>query len=301
MRLVEATDAQRRARDEVTFAAWGQGLSLPQFRERELRLRAHPWAAQALTTWLWCGDDGAVLASCETFAGPARVGAQRGVAETVASVFVEPALRGRGLASAMLREVAERLRSRGRLAAVLFSEVGPRLYEALGYRAVRAFDVLLDAAPREPAGVEWLSAPLPAPEAPEADDASLVLELSAPRLDWQLERERCYAKALGQPPLRAYGARVGDACATWTAYWKTRELQVLSLAGGTAAARATLLGAAASVAHEAGLPLVRHWETTPLDLAAGWRRVPRTDEVPMFLPLAAAARGWVAVERGLWA
>lgn len=302
MRLLEATVEQQRARDALTFEAWGQGLTAPWFLERELRLRAHPWAAAALTTYLWCDEAGRVLASCEAFDGPASVGAREGVAPTIASVFVEPSRRGHGYASQLLTAVVERRRARGDLAVVLFSEVGTALYQRLGFWPVPAFDTFFDARPGvAPAGLAWLSTPLPAPRRLGGDAATLRLHLSSERLDWHLERERVYAAALGRPALRAHGARVGEATITWTAYWKTNELQVLSLDDGTPAQHAALLGAAAQVAHEVGLPVVRAWETMALDHLPGARRAVRTDELAMFLPLVSGVQAWTRVERGLWA
>lgn len=301
MRLVEATAAQQQARDALTFEAWGQGLTRQQFLERELRLRAHQWAAGSLTTFLWCDDAGRVLASCEAFTDAARVGARQGRVATLASVYVEPALRRQGHAPRMLEAVVERLRARGDLAVVLFSEVGTALYQRLGFWPVPAFDTFFDARPGASTAVEWLTSPLPAPAPVEGDASTLRLSLSSSRLDWHLERERVYAAALGKPALRAHGARVGRVAITWTAYWKTNELQVLSLDEGTATEHAALLSAAAQVAHEAGLPVVRAWETVPLDALRGGRRVPRTDEIAMFLPLVSGLQAWTRVERGLWA
>ena len=70
-RLVEADDAQKRARDELTASAWGKGLSSAQFLAREAALRAHPFAREAMRTWLWV-DGGQVCCSCETFEVRAR-------------------------------------------------------------------------------------------------------------------------------------------------------------------------------------------------------------------------------------
>lgn len=300
MRLVEATAGQQRARDALTFEAWGQGLTREQFLERERRLRGHAWAV-GLTTFLWCDDGGRVLASCEAFEGAASAGARDGQAATIASVFVEPALRGHGYASQLLTAVVERLRARGDLAVVLFSEVGTAMYQRLGFWPVPAFDTFFDAAPLGPPGVTWLTSPLPAPAEVPSDASTLRLRLTPARLDWQLERERVYAEALGKPALRAHGARVGEASITWTAYWKTNELQVLSLDDGTPAQHAALLGAAARVAQEVGLPVVRAWETLALDHLPGARRAVRTDEIAMFLPLVSGLQAWTRVERGLWA
>lgn len=295
--LTIASPAEQETRDTLTASTWGGGLTREQFLTRELRLRAHPWAARTLTTYLWKDDTGAVLASCESFLDEARVGTKSGTASTIASVFTEPRLRGQGHAANMLRAVIEQLR--GSLAVTLFSEIGTHYYQRLGFWPVPAFDTFFPARADAPA-VEWLHE-LPAPRHPAADLHTLILTLSAERLDWHLERERLYTAALGRTPLQHHGARVGESTITWTAYWKTNELQVLSLDARSSADLPALLHAASYAAHLGGLPTVRVWETIDLSSLPGARRVPRTDEVAMFLPLHPGVQGWTMIERGLWA
>lgn len=300
--LAVATQAEQRARDALTGAVWAGGLTDAQFLEREQRLRAHPWAARALTTFLWKDTGGRVLASCESFLDEARVGSRIGTASTIASVFTEPSLRGAGHASAMLRAVIERLRAtRDCLAVTLYSEIGAGLYQRLGFWPVPAFDTFFDAHEDAPAGVTWLTEELPAPRHAAADQHTLRLSLSPSRLDWQLERERISTAALGKRPLDVHGARSGEGTITWTAYWKTNELQVLSLDAQAPQDRARLLHAASHAAHRAGLPVVRAWETVDLSTLPGARRLERTDELAMFLPLVPGVQAWTQVERGLWA
>jgi GNAT superfamily N-acetyltransferase len=296
--LAIATEAEQQARDLLTCEVWGTGLTPAQFKERELRLRGHRWAKNTLTSWLWKGDDGSVLASCETFLDDAHVGSRRGTAAMIASVFTEPSLRKRGYAEQMLRAVIAKHRAdRNCLALALFSEIGTTYYQRLGFWPVPAFDTFFD--PRADApNVEWLENPLPAPTHPPADQHTLRLALSSDRLDWHLERERIYGTALGKKTLQHHGARVGESSITWTAYWKTNELQVLSLDLRDPAHLAPLIHAASHAAHLAELPSVRIWETLALNSG---RRVERTDEVAMFLPLAAGIQAWTMVERGLWA
>ncbi|MFO0598876.1 MAG: N-acetyltransferase [Myxococcaceae bacterium] len=296
--LVVANATQQLERDHATWAAWGAGLDRAQFALREQRLRAHPWAAKTLTSFWWVDASGAPLSSCELFVDEAVVGGQRGLAGTVASVFTEERLRGRGHAAAMLEALRQREASR-LLALTLFSEIGEGLYARLGYRAVPAFDLFFPASATKPPRVEWLEGVLPVARPSEALDA-LVLPLSATRLDWHLERERIYGEALSRPVLPFHGARVGASTITFTAYWKTNELQVLSLDADDEAVPG-LFDAARHAAHVAGLPVVRWWETRGLPAFADQRRAPRTDELPMFLPLRAQATAWVKVERGLWA
>ena len=296
--LTIATPAEQVERDALSVTAWGSGLTVEQFLHREQRLRAHPWAARTLTSWLWRDERGAVLSSCETFLDEAHVGAQVGTAATIASVFTEAKLRARGHAANMLRAVLERLRADPScLAVTLFSEIGTNYYHRLGFWPVPAFDTFFPARADAP-GVEWLHAPLPAPHHAAADEHTLRLTLSSSRLDWHLERERLYTAALGRTPLSTHGARVGDSTLTWTAYWKTNELQVLSLDVREPEHLAPLLHAASHAAHLAGLPVVRVWETSALP---GGRRVERTDEVAMFLPLCPGVQAWTQVERGLCA
>ncbi|MDP1830035.1 MAG: hypothetical protein Q8L48_42625 [Archangium sp.] len=299
--LTIATPTEQRDRDHATFAAWGAGLTPEQFLEREQRLRGHDWAARTLTTWLWRDETGATLSSCETFLDEAQAGTRTGTAALIASVFTEPRLRAHGHAANMLRAVIERLRADAScLAVTLFSEIGTNFYARLGFWPVPAFDTFFPARADAPS-VEWLHAPLPAPRHSPGDEHTLRLTLSAPRLDWHLERERLYTSALERTPLERHGARVDGSTITWTAYWKTNELQVLSLDAHDPRHLAPLLHAASHAAHLAGLPTVRVWETSALTALPGARRVERTDEVAMFLPLLPGVQAWTMVERGLWA
>lgn len=290
MKLLRADAAQQLARDVESFPAWGSGLTLSSFRERERRLRGHAWAKRCMSSWLWCDEAGDVLSSCETFIDTAHVGTRRGRAATIASVFTEEKHRHRGHAEAMLRALLDELRH-DCLAATLFSEIGTKLYGRIGFTAVPAFDFWFEPLAEAPQ-VDWLKAPLPDPKRPPPAEGTLSLELSSERLDWQLVREDVYGTRLD-----VHGARDGDACVTWTAYWKTKELHVLSLD----APSPRLIAAARHAAHRAGLPAVRVWETMELSAIPGARREVRSDEIAMFRPLGADVRAWTHVERGLWA
>src|SRR5277367_6755991 len=100
MLLRPATPDEKVIRDALTFAEWGVSLSAAQYMDRELALRAHPFS-NGMETWLWC-DSRRVLASCETYENDGRVGDKRGVSFSVASVFTESELRGKGHATQMM-------------------------------------------------------------------------------------------------------------------------------------------------------------------------------------------------------
>jgi predicted N-acetyltransferase YhbS len=298
LRLIRASVRQQASRDVLTASAWGQGLSGQQFLQREQQLRGHAWAAAALRSWWWVDAQGAPLASCETFEVDSCVGEAPGVAHLIASVFVEPALRGQGHASAMLRAVLAAARRPTSQAFVLFSEVGVALYARVGFRAAPAVDLVL------PAGA---GRPLPtATRVPAVRRSlgSLSLERASGFIDWQQERERAYAALLQRTAPPTATAECEGATIGWTAYFKTGELHVLWLDEAPVATRARLLEAARAAAFDSGLAQVRVWEQGDGAWTGGLpgvRIVPRDDEVPMYLPLVSGIERWAPIERATWA
>ena len=300
MRLRAATEAEKAARDVLTHEAWGSGLTVEQFVAREQVLRAHRWCREVMRTWLWVDDADRVLASCETFQLESRVGAAEGASWSVASVFTERALRGRGHAGRMMKALVAHLGAEPRAqASVLYSEVGAELYRRAGYFEVPAFDLLLAPSSASAAGVQWLTGALTQPALPGATAETLLIAPSADELDWHLERARYYAKALGRRPLEAWGARLDGSTLWWAASYKTDELLVLWHELAAAAHLPPLLAAAQRAAHDAGLARVRLWETSRLELP-GAKRVRRDDAVPMFAPLTHGLTAWTHIQRGLW-
>jgi GNAT superfamily N-acetyltransferase len=298
MELELASDEEKGARDGLTFAAWGGGLTLPQFLEREVRLREQAWARQRMQTWL-LKEGARVLASCETFRNDSYLDGRAGHSWSIASVFTEEALRGKGHALELMRRLRERLRPEpGAQACVLFSEVGPQLYERAGYRALAgATDQVLPAldAPL-PESVEPVEGPPMRPAL--VTGPGLVLWPSAEQLDWHLERARLYARYLGRRPLDFDSATCEGARAVFCAYYKTNELLVLWLEGRPFGFE-PLLRCAQVLAHRSGLARVRLWEDPELALPLLGERVRRGDELPMVAAWSGAPR-WRQVQRALW-
>jgi predicted GNAT family acetyltransferase len=137
MRLTIASLDEQRQRDAQTHDAWGEKLTPAQFIAREERLRTHAWPRAALTTWFLRDDDGALLASCETYHMRSFLDGARGDSFGIASVFTEPALRQRGHATRLMDLVTARVRQDwpAAHAMLLFSDVGAAIYERSGYRA----------------------------------------------------------------------------------------------------------------------------------------------------------------------
>jgi GNAT superfamily N-acetyltransferase len=320
MHLSLATETQKQQRDRLTHAAWGQTLSVEQFAAREQRLRAHPWTAAGMQTWLLStGPHGAgeVLASCETFHTPSFLRGADGRLEegdswSIASVFTEERLRGRGHATRLMDLVAAQLETASPRAhaVALYSDVGAPLYRRSGYRETAAHDWVLPAEPGPvAAGVDALFTDAEVPAAlarMRRPQAPFFLWPTPAQVDWHLERERIYAQlhARARPP--ACGARVGEASALWAMVAKTNQLVVLLLDAAAPAQAHALLRAAARAAHAARLSRVVLWEepgtAALLQGLAGAERVVREDALPMLRPLREGLPSVHAVPfpRALW-
>jgi GNAT superfamily N-acetyltransferase len=317
MRLVLATEAQKAARDAVTYAAWGARLTVEGYALREQRLRAHPWSRAEMKTWLLCAEERGVLASCEAFRTDSFLRAADGSlvpgdSFAIASVFTEERLRGRGYATRLMELLAAELERTSPRAqsALLFSDVGAAIYRRSGYQESEAWDWRLAPEPGDPservdgllqeADVGAALARLRRPDAP------FFYWPTAAQLDWHLERERLYAELMPCPRPEANGATVGQSTALWYMLGRTSTLMVMMFDARTAEDAAALLGAARRVAHRAGLSQVVLWEEpgmAPLLAAVpGAVRAPRDGSLPMLrplrpgLPLSAA----LPIPRALW-
>lgn len=315
MRLLHPTPRQIRLRDELTHEVWGVGLSPEQFCQRECRLRAHPFAAGAMDSWWWVDAEGRPLSSCETFAMPARWRRGDGTrAEgpvfAVASVYTEPDLRGLGHAGAMMEALlfAMLRKEPAALGSILFSDVGQELYARTGYQPATVSDVVLPARSGDPkAGVDALlfEGRLGMAAAPNTAAPGLQVLPGGLQLDWQVERERAYATAVGTPRLSCHGAVRGEARAAWCVYPRQSELVVLTLHGHHSGDVAAVLACAQRVASQAGLGTVRLWQPTlEVDVAdlEEAQVQPREGSLPMLKPFVAGLTvgAWKSIPRALW-
>jgi predicted N-acetyltransferase YhbS len=310
MQLRQATPTEQAARDIETYAAWGEQLTLPQYLQREARLRAHPWPKQALRTWI-LEENGGVLASCETYAMPAFRGEVALRVEGIASVFVAEPLRGTGHASALMQRLTLQLQASNAAAALLFSDVGPELYARCGFVARPALQRELTPEPGDASNVcdrLFSSGGLPAELARAIlPDDALRIWPGALQLDWHCERESIYAEALGRTRPSHRGAVAGNARIVWVADFKSGLLRILLLSATRTDEALALLQAAQRMAHACGLGPVVLWECAwPFELpegGAGGKQVRRTIEsIPMILPLVPgiAPAEWGNTARATW-
>jgi GNAT superfamily N-acetyltransferase len=271
--LTLATDPQKIERDRLTHDPWGKGLTLEGYITREERLRLHPWAREGMQSLLLVDDRGAILCSCEAlrmesfFQGDVdEAGApRRRSSYGIASVFTEPALRGKGHATRMMSLVLDHLRSQdpGAHASVLFSDVGAPIYERAGYVARPAVDRVFEPEDGDPSeGVILLrdGDVGPALSLMPRPRAELLIWPSAAQIDWHLERERVYSALLNRARPEGCGARAGGSSILWASGFKSNELCVLLLHAESPEELHRLLRSARRAAGRAGLARVVHWE-----------------------------------------
>ncbi len=293
------------ARDRLTHAAWGAGLSPDQFVERERRLRGHRFSAERMTSWFWVDAAGAVLSSCETFRVPSVCAGQAGTAYAVASVFTEPRLRGRGHAGRMMSALVQAVRAQDERAQalVLYSDVGAALYARAGFVPRPADDVVYTPLQGAPPDVRLLRET----DLPEAlGDARpsagrFWLPPLAEQLDWHLERERIYCEVAGRPR-GPCGAVAGSSTAVWTFDPRRDELMLLRVDARSPAEAEALIASARVTAGMLGAKTVRMWDVPRAFSFPGGVRTPRDGSLPMICPLApdVDAESWLDVQRGGW-
>jgi predicted N-acetyltransferase YhbS len=304
MELLLATAEQARARDEVTYESWGRPqLALDEYLRREERLRLTAWSRFGLRPWVLV-EDGEVVASCETYAMKSRVDAVGGATQGVASVFVEARLRGQRFASQMMKLLAERLRSEGAQASILFSEVGDDLYRRAGYvlrpNATLAWPAASRATKASRVRLSGLTALF---ERAERRPLAYRICLSVDQVEWHLARSEFYRALWKRPEPRCVALRVGEAWTVLCPNHRFGRLTLLDFEPGTADETAAVIAAAADEAAYLELSEVTLVENPHNEgkLSPGIRR--ECDEgLPMILPLAQGLRAehWTDYARGVW-
>jgi GNAT superfamily N-acetyltransferase len=137
-RLAEAQSHHIDAIYRESYALWGAGLSFEDYRAFWTELSTTAWARKNLVYFVWLADDGTLLSSLKLYRPRLRLGDRVGSAAGIGAVFTPRARRGRGYASSLIRAVLDEARGRGDMAALLFSDVGTAIYQALGFLELAA-------------------------------------------------------------------------------------------------------------------------------------------------------------------
>ncbi|KAJ3359125.1 hypothetical protein GGF32_009646, partial [Allomyces javanicus] len=140
--LIRGTKPQHYAATTLNHTEWGQNLDMKEYFHRENLLQDTGFTRQGHSSWLLVpaaeqnAEMPTVLAACETFKRPCRVGGQDTFAWSVASVFTRPEFRGCGYATTMMSKLRDRLVAEHPKLGVstLYSDIGPKYYDRLGWR-----------------------------------------------------------------------------------------------------------------------------------------------------------------------
>lgn len=170
--LAESTLAELQHVWALHHPMWGPALQLDDYLNREQFLMTVPLAKNGgVTHWILTDrnatpDDRPIYASCESLRKQALAGRlgpdgqvviQDGIAHGIASVFTNPAFRGKGYASRMMNDLGPKLKkwSEGRqeprggdeevssLFSVLYSDIGKSFYAKNGWAAFESSHLCL--------------------------------------------------------------------------------------------------------------------------------------------------------------
>lgn len=118
-----------------TYPIWNEGLTRQAYGQWNRAQMATEWGRRHLHR-VALVEGGRLLASAKRYDFRATWQGAPVDVLGVGAVFTPPELRGRGHARALLDLMHDDARARGCAVSLLFSEIGPAYYEALGYRIV---------------------------------------------------------------------------------------------------------------------------------------------------------------------
>jgi GNAT superfamily N-acetyltransferase len=302
--------------DPLTYAVWGTDIRWNQWQYRENALCSVRWAREGMRAWKHVDARGDVQATCETFRMDHR---DSGHVYGIASVVTPEPFRGRGNAGRLLTAVMKRVESEDPKCRgwILYSEVDPKVYERVGFRAITGWDWILPPVTKgEDLGssgeLRWLSHQ-DAVRSFRPSPGSLI-QVTGEQLEWHFERERVYREFL-KPwhlprELRA-GCDIPDhGRILWFVNYRENYLQILLLETdskhGMTERRETagkLLQAAQGYAATLNLTHVCLWNSEDESVrdscpAASVQPKPRPDTIPMIRGIEPSL--WLPSSRSTW-
>jgi GNAT superfamily N-acetyltransferase len=120
---------------DESWTLWHDGLTRPAYGAYNAAQMKTRWGAAHLAR-VGLVDGGRLLASAKRYALTVWLDGRGIPALGIGAVFTPPALRARGHAPALVERLCDEARARGCGVALLFSEIGSRYYERLGFRVV---------------------------------------------------------------------------------------------------------------------------------------------------------------------
>ena len=143
MKLVPAEgDVLEQILDQ-TYEIWSDRLSRPAYGRYNLTQLRTPWGARHLRRMALLDDRGRILSSAKRYDLRASLDGREIRMVGLGAVFTPPAMRGRGHAHAIVERIVENAAREGAQLALLFSEIEPGFYEAMGFEAVPRHELLV--------------------------------------------------------------------------------------------------------------------------------------------------------------
>jgi GNAT superfamily N-acetyltransferase len=121
---------------DATYPVWHEGLTRDAYARWNAAQLRTTWGADHLRRFALLDDHGRWVASAKRYLWPIRLDAVDCVMCGVGAVFTRPENRGHGYAALTIERLIEQSRREGAAIAGLFSEIGDRFYERLGFRTV---------------------------------------------------------------------------------------------------------------------------------------------------------------------
>ncbi len=201
MRMVRAEGPLFERILDETFPLWHDGLSRDRYGAYNVAQMRTTWGARHLDR-VALVDGNRVLASAKRYRLALQVDNEAVPIIGIGAVFTPPAERRRGHAAALIERIVDDAAREGIWAAMLFSEIGPRYYERLGFVSLPMLDADLTVS-------QGRGAPAMLVRAVEPDDHPHLLELHqtlAARYRLSLRWHRRLARLL--PREEAHAGRV---------------------------------------------------------------------------------------------
>ena len=274
---------------------WAGSRSFDAYVDEFRAIAASAWGRRRFRT-IGLYLDGALVASLKRYERVLRCGERTFRAAGIGAVFTPEPLRARGYATALLGAFLDAERAGGTDVAYLFSDIGPRFYEQLGFIALPSRTIALrseglssariDAEPLQGGDAGALRAAF------EALDRRRPFAFARTPLDWEWQRLRATSREHAGQPV-CLGVRRGRSIAAYVLGRRvpSADAFVLDELGYTrdedALTIAPLLRAAAGDLRRVQGPLPP--QPARLALPRGAVRA-RHDAIPMLLPLSAAFR-----------
>jgi GNAT superfamily N-acetyltransferase len=207
-----------------TCPIWSEGLTRAAYGQWNLAQMKTPWGSRHLQRFAHVDDQGNLLASAKRYRHDVRLDGRDGWMAGIGAVFTPEAQRGQGHATRLIEMMIERERAAGALLAGLFSEIGTRFYERLGFRSVPLDEVTVKVKLQggSPAmlvrsGVEGDLANIAAMHASRTAGVRFALRRDPSVIHYALSKKRLLA-GLGPPGLRQVEFFVAEEGASAVAY-----------------------------------------------------------------------------------